>query len=582
MSWLLNLIPALSQVLTNGLSTLGTLQQGPLAPFLTNNPLPSGYPWGTRTVYNTNPYEIPPFTGVVRPYTFTISRGNIAPDGVNRSVILVNGAFPGPTIEANWGDTIQVTVNNQLTDEGTALHWHGFLQKKTQYYDGVPAVSQCPIAPGKSLTYTFQADLYGSSWYHSHYSAQYAAGIFGPMVIHGPTNALYDIDLGPVMLSDWYHRDYFSLVEQTMTPGPPVKSDNNLINGKGVFNCSSTSLPCTNNAGLSKFVFTPGKTHRLRLVNSGAEGTQQFSIDGHNLTVIANDFVPVTPYTVQSVTLGIGQRSDVLVTANTNNASAAYWMRSTLVCSLTNQPFGLAAVYYNKANTSATPTSVAPTIPQQCDNDALTSTTPFFPFGAQPQPATTQQFDITFGPNSTTPPISNLFYMNGVSFRGNYNAPVLLLSNAGNNSYPLDPEWNVYNFGSNSSMRFVVYNHFPATHPMHLHGHNFFVLNVGNGQWDGSIINANNPQRRDVQILPGQNAQQEPGFIVLQINADNPGVWPFHCHIAWHVSAGLYVNILERPADIARQRFPQTPFQTCKDWAAFTNTTVIDQIDSGL
>lgn len=64
-----------------------------------------------------------------------------------------------------------------------------------------PSVQQCPIAPGSSFTYTFQADLYGTSWYHSHYSAQYAGGLFGPMIIHGPKNADYDVDLGPVLLA---------------------------------------------------------------------------------------------------------------------------------------------------------------------------------------------------------------------------------------------------------------------------------------------------------------------------------------------------------------------------------------------
>jgi FtsP/CotA-like multicopper oxidase with cupredoxin domain len=80
---------------------------------------------------------------------------------------------------------ISITVKNSL-DEGTSMHWHGenilvdtrsqysqevgLLQKATPWYDGVPTVMQCPIAPGKSFTYVFQADLYGTSWYHSHFS----------------------------------------------------------------------------------------------------------------------------------------------------------------------------------------------------------------------------------------------------------------------------------------------------------------------------------------------------------------------------------------------------------------------------
>lgn len=125
-------------------------------------------------------------SGITRNYNFNIARGFIAPDGVNRSALLINGAFPAPTIEANWGDIISVNVCNNIVgpEEGTALHWHGFLQKLTPWYDGVPAVQQCPIAPGKCLTYTFLADLYGSSWYHSHYSAQYNAGLLGGKSCH--------------------------------------------------------------------------------------------------------------------------------------------------------------------------------------------------------------------------------------------------------------------------------------------------------------------------------------------------------------------------------------------------------------
>lgn len=167
--------------------------------------------------------------------------------------------------------------------------------------------------------------------------------------------------------------------------------------------------------------------------------------------------------------------------------------------------------------------------------------------------------------------------MNNSSFRADYNSPILLLSKMGNNSYPDSPEWNVYNFGSNSSIRIILINDTPIAHPIHLHGHNYFVESVGDTtQWDGTVVRPLNPQRRDVQILPIG------GYLVMQITADNPGVWPLHCHIAWHVSAGFYVTVMERPADIANLDIPSVMAQTCRDWASFTNTTVVDQIDSGL
>ena len=191
---------------------LGTLLAPLLPLFLITNPLPGGFPWGSRTDTNTNPYTGYPNTGVTRNYDFTISRGIIAPDGYQREVLLVNGAFPGPTIESNWGDKIIVTVHNNITGpaEGTSIHWHGFLQINTPWEDGVPGVTQCPIAPGSSYSYEFVASLYGTSWYHSHYSAQYSGGIAGPIVVYGPSQSKYDIDLGPITLTG-----LFSF------PGPP-------------------------------------------------------------------------------------------------------------------------------------------------------------------------------------------------------------------------------------------------------------------------------------------------------------------------------------------------------------------------
>ena len=185
--------------------------------FLLDNPLLLGYPWGNRTDWGTNPYKEAPVTGVTRNYDFTVSRGLIAPDGYQKHVLLVNGAFPGPMIEANWGDKIVVTVHNNITnpEEGTSMHWHGFLQTKKPWEDGVAGVSQCPISPGKSHTYEFDASLYGTSWYHAHYSAQYADGILGPIVIHGPSKYENALDLGPILLSGEFNR--FSLYPSTST-----------------------------------------------------------------------------------------------------------------------------------------------------------------------------------------------------------------------------------------------------------------------------------------------------------------------------------------------------------------------------
>ena len=111
---LLARVRALSQDQTNGASLWGTLDAPTFPQFLTSNPLPDGFPWGTKTANNSNPYRQTPNTGITRHYQFRLSRAQIAPDGYLKNVILINGQFPGPVIEANWGDYIE----GKLSQEG--------------------------------------------------------------------------------------------------------------------------------------------------------------------------------------------------------------------------------------------------------------------------------------------------------------------------------------------------------------------------------------------------------------------------------------------------------------------------------
>jgi len=298
------------------------------------------------------------------------------------------------------------------------------------------------------------------------------------MIIHGPNHLKgsedYDIDTGPVFLTDWYHREYFDVVTDVMSTNLATvlaagSSQNNLINGKMNFDCSRTTQPCREDAGISKFRFQTGKKHRLRLINAGSEGQQKFSIDGHNLTVIAHDFVPVKPYTVTMVSLGIAQRVDVVVTAN-GLANGSYFMRSSIQtgCTPSSQPDAVAAIYYPGANTSEVPTSTPQpdTIPDCTEsNYPLELTTPVFEITPATVPDITHEIDITFGQNATG---NWLWMMNTVSFRANFNAPLLLLAHAGNFSYPTN--WNVYNSGTAKTIRVILNNRSPPRHPMHLHG----------------------------------------------------------------------------------------------------------------
>ncbi|KAF2167126.1 multicopper oxidase [Zasmidium cellare ATCC 36951] len=582
------LVSILPGLLQNGNSTLGLLPTPVLPPFLGGS---QGIPWGNMTAGGTNVYEQTPDTGVTRSYDFTIARATLAPEGIPKEMMLINGQYPGPLIEANWGDMIEVTVTNSITgpEEGTALHWHGLLQKETPWYDGVPSVQMCPIAPGKSFTYKFKADLYGSSWYHSHYSAQYAGGLLGPMIIHGPRDNYPGggsdvVDIGPVLVSDSYLTDYYTLVQQSesnnVAVAELVTSSNTLIQGKGNVDCSAAPAGsnCTSNAGLAKFNFTRGKRHLLRIINTSAAAFMVVSLDSHKMTVVANDFVAVKPYTVSQVQLFVGQRTDVLITAN--QIPGAYWLRvrQPVLCALSLQPFALAAVYYDGIDTNTKPLSlpnldfITPTL-INCGNDALTLTEPYYPIKLDP-PDTTITIQITQTVNETG---YTHYEMNGQTFRANYNHPLLNLTYNGNTSYPDDPQWNVYNFGANDTIRIIFQNNVPFGHPMHVHGQNMYVVDEGVGAYDGvSAVRPTNPQRRDTQSLKPN------GYLVAQLKADNPGVWPFHCHIAWHVGQGLYINVMQKPELVRQMEIPGVVAQSCDGWWEFTDNNIPNQIDSGV
>ena len=214
----------------------------------------------------------------------------------------------------------------------------------------------------------------------------------------------------------------------------------------------------------------------------------------------------------------------------------SYWMRSSItVCAAADNPLALAKVFYQGADKKKDPTSTAwNDTTDPCTNDPLEFTEPYYKITPDPKPSFTQNITITGGFNETD---HFSFRMNDVAFRANFNKPVLLLAHQKN--FTFEPQWNVYNFGANRTVRLIIKNDFPAAHPMHLHGHNMFVMYVGPGlDWNGTIVRPENPQRRDVQTLPGFST------LVIDIDMDNPGVWPLHCHIAWHVSQGLYINIL--------------------------------------
>lgn len=119
-----------------------------------------------------NPDAVP--AGITREYFLEVD-GDVTlfADGFEKtSGKVFNKQFPGPLIEACWGDELVIHVTNNYDKNGTTVHWHGIRQLNTNQMDGVNGVTQCPIAKGDTFTYKFRATQYGHTWYHSHYSLQ--------------------------------------------------------------------------------------------------------------------------------------------------------------------------------------------------------------------------------------------------------------------------------------------------------------------------------------------------------------------------------------------------------------------------
>ncbi|KAM7192443.1 putative laccase precursor [Rhypophila sp. PSN 637] len=556
--------------------------------------------WTTSPAFNINTdYEVStPSTGVTRTYTFTLTESNnwIGGDGRPKvKAMLVNGQFPGPTITANWGDRITITVINNLATNGTSIHFHGLHQKNTNNQDGAGGVTECPIAPTKSKTYSFIATQYGTAWYHSHFSAQYGNGVLGPIAINGPASANYDRDLGPVMIGDWYLGAVNQIAARVNNPnnpyipgfpGSPPNSDNLLFNGKNV-------NPAGSGGSRLVLTFTPGQKHLLRIINPSVQNAYTLSLNGHSFQIIATDMVPITPVTVTSLFVGVGQRYDVIVTAN--QAVGNYWLNATFPsapCGNSNAPRPAAIIRYSGAANS-NPTSAGSVPPDSSCADSrayapiVTRSAPVSSFTAAP--ANTLNTNIKVD-NS----IARVFWpVNNSPMKVNWNNPTLEYVKNGNvGSMPAAA--NVISVPTGNTWAFwLIQNNSSIPHPVHLHGHDILLLGaspalanpispqnrlrVYNPSTDGPTLKGNNPTRRDTTMLPAW------GWLAVAYRTNNPGAWLFHCHVAWHVSQGFSVQYLEQLSAIPTTMDLNTLTANCNNWDAYYPANApFHQDDSGI
>ena len=307
----------------------------------------------------------------------------IQTDGHFRAIITINAQMPGPAIIAHENQTLNITVFNELGNvEGITIHWHGIHQRGTPEADGVAYITQNPILPLHSYTYTFKASPAGTHWYHAHSGEQRTDGLYGAFIVKDtlPGN-VYDYDYPEqhtLILMDWqretHHNSHHSIVQywkEVPTDRPPnvqyytdhyqatsgpdgvitglIPFWSGIINDKGRLydELGRPNIVNPNCDNLNCFNVSQGSCYRFRLIGAQAHFAFRFSIEGHSLTVVASDGSPINSIEdVDYVIVSPGERYDVIVHAN-NMEQRNFWIWAE---TLEDEDNSINGVFYNPIN----------------------------------------------------------------------------------------------------------------------------------------------------------------------------------------------------------------------------------------
>ncbi|CAF1257731.1 unnamed protein product [Rotaria sp. Silwood1] len=542
--------------------------------------------------------------GVVRKITFTVDNTYPYPQS-SKPVVGVNYAFPGPTIEVNENDTLQIRVINKLP-QGTTLHWHGLFQRGTQDMDGAVGATQCPIPPNAEMTYTFKAFPGGTTWYHGHYLDQYADGLVGPLIIHRayePSQALYRTER-TLIITDWYNDVCRTTLNSWyLSPSNPDAiepiPDGIAVNGK-----FSESL----------FVNANGeKLIRFRIINAAAFSMYTVSIDGLQLKIIELDQTPVKPYTVSSFAINVAQRVSFCVDLNQFNQSIvpsglaptkSIYIRITAMADMYpvdiatyippyKTPSVLFPTFFNPSylayltfgSSNSLPTYPAhqegsnPPPPGNISDTNLLDARPFYrtnipnanhylklvvDFYEDSSGIVRAYFnDITYGSN----PLNLTSTKKLKKLRSSPNIPLLYQMTQAPNGIDIPPpiitsdsplpsiqsdKYGHYLIPYGAVVDIYIENRDAGEHPFHLHGYSFWIIATSENPQAENLY-AGDYVQRDTVSVPAS------GWAKLRFVANNPGAWLFHCHIEWHMDAGLLAAFIVGPQQLAAQKFTYVP-----------------------
>ncbi|MEO6304614.1 MAG: multicopper oxidase domain-containing protein [Bacteroidia bacterium] len=502
--------------------------------------------------------------------------------GKEKRAIAVNGQIPMPTLTFTEGDTAEIYVHNEL-NESTALHWHGlFLPNKE---DGVPYLTQMPIKKNTTHLYKFPIIQHGTHWYHSHFGLQEQIGMYGSFIMNKRADdpifrkGIDDLPTIPVVLSEWtnynpknVHRmlhnatDWFAIKKgTTQSYAEAIKHkhfktklknewkrmlamdvsdvyyDKFLMNGK-------------NESQLSQF--KAGDKVRLRISNGGASTYFWLTYAGGKITVVANDGNDVDPVEVDRLIIAVSETYDVILTIPNDSTSYEFLATSEDRISSSSLYIGngikqlaspLPKLKYFEGmkmmNGMMKMNGDLDDMNMQMSLNQMDMNVVMYPeiTGAERKKTDMKMQGMDMGnnqnqynsnalsdivtlnyamlksPTKTTLPKASPIKELHFELTGNMNRYVWSLDNK------VISETDKILIKKGENVRIILYNGSMMRHPMHLHGHDFRVLN---GQGD------NAPLKNIVDVMPMETD-------TLEFNANVDGDWFFHCHILYHMMSGM-------------------------------------------
>lgn len=538
-------------------------------------------------------------------YDLTIGKTPVNFTGQPRQAITVNGQLPAPLLRFQEGEEVVLNVTNAL-DTDSSLHWHGFILPYTM--DGAPGFGFAGIKPGETFSYRFKIQQSGTYWYHSHSDLQEQAGLYGPIIIEPtrPEPYKYDRDY-VIMLSDWTDQaprtvmsklkkqsDYYNYSQQTVADffreanaqGWDAALQNRLDWGQMRMMATDIAdvtdytflvngrTPEQNWSGL----FKPGERVRLRLINGSAMSIFDVRIPGLKMTVVQADGNNVTPTPVDELRISVAKTYDVIVQPQDDQAYTLFaesldrtgYARATLapregmsgeVPALRPRPLltmadmaGHGGMDHGSMagmdHDSMAGMDTEPVDHSKMDHSKMNQApmagmdhSSMNPGGAANAAQTPADMAKPNPRSGLYPKAANdgkfLIYndLRAMSAYPDYRAPdreieIRLTGNMERYIWTLNDEKFVdaepIRLKYGERVRFKLTNTTMMNHPIHLHGM-WMQLDIGKGAF--------NPLKHVVNVMPGQT-------VYVEVPVDAKGEWPFHCHLLYHMHAGMMRKVI--------------------------------------